>query len=112
MFSIPCNNKGCGKVQEPYLDPKTDKVYCSVCDKEIDNVTYFAKVQMKTLKQYKQKVATSFAVKCDKCSKEARPLLVNDDVICAGCKKPLDKLSVPFRNMLKEKLKTVGKDVA
>lgn len=112
MFSMPCNNKGCGKVQEPYIDPKDDKVYCSLCNREIDNVTYFAKIQMKSLKQYKPKVATSFAVKCDKCDKEARPLLINDDVICAGCKKPLDKLSVPFRNMLKEKLKTVGKDVA
>ena len=112
MFSIPCNNKGCGKMQEPYLDPKDDKVYCSLCDREIDNVTYFTKVQMKSLKQYKQKNVASFSVKCDKCGKEARPLLVNDDVVCAGCKKPLDKLSLPFINMLKDKLRTVNKDVA
>jgi hypothetical protein len=111
-FSMNCTNKGCGKTQEPYIDSKTDKVYCSLCDKEIENVTYFAKAQMKSLKQFKQKVVVSFAVKCDKCGKEARPKLVNDDVVCSGCNKSLDKLSVPFKNMLKEKLKTVGRDVA
>mgnify|MGYP001769837319 CR=1 FL=1 len=112
MFSMPCSNKGCGKVQEPYIDPKDDKVYCSLCNKEITNITFFAKSQMKSLKQYKPKTATSFAVKCDKCGKEARPKLVNNEVVCSGCNKPLDKLSVPFRNMLKEKLRTVDKDVA
>lgn len=111
-FSMCCTNRGCGKQMEPYLDPRDDKVYCSICNNEISNITYFAKVQMKTLKQFKQKVGESFAVKCDKCGKESRPILFNDDVICSGCKKPLDKLSVPFKNMLKEKLKTVGKDVA
>ena len=112
MFSMPCSNKGCGKVQEPYLDPKDNKVYCSMCNREIENVTHFAKIQMKSLKQFKQKAAISFAVKCDKCGKEDRPLLINDSVVCAACKKPLDKLSLPFLNMLKEKLKTAGKDIA
>lgn len=99
-------------MQEPYIDPKTDKVYCSLCDKEIVNVTYFTKVQMKSLKQFKQKTTISFGVKCDKCGKEDRPKLINDNVVCSSCNKPLDKLSVPFINMLKKELKTVGKDVA
>ena len=107
-----CTNKGCCQQMEPYLDVASDKVYCSKCDREIPNVTYFTKVQMKSLKQFKQKVAVSFAVKCAKCGQEVRPKLVNDDVICGACNKPLDNLSVPFKNMLKEKLKTVGKDVA
>jgi len=111
-FSMNCTNKGCGKTQEPYIDPKDDKVYCSLCNREIENVTYFAKAQMKSLKQFKPKVAVSFAVKCDKCGKEARPKLINNDVVCSGCNKSLDKLSIPFKNMLKEKLKTVGQDVA
>jgi ribosomal protein L34E len=109
---MPCNNKGCGKVQEPYIDPKDDKVYCSICNKEITNVTYFTKVQMKNLKQYKKKVPISFAVKCDKCGKQDRPLLLNDDIVCSSCRKSLDNLSIPFKNMLKEKLKTVDKDIA
>ena len=36
---------------------------------------------------------------------------VNNDIACANCDGPLAKLSLPFRNMLKEKLKSVGKDV-
>ena len=96
---------------EPYLDPKDDKVYCSICDKEISNVTHFTKIQMKTLKQYKEKKVISFAVKCQKCGKEDRPKLVDDDIVCRFCKKPLDHLSEPFKIMLKQKLKTVGQDV-
>jgi len=112
-FSMNCTNRGCNKLQEPYLDPKDDKIYCSLCDREITNITYFAKVQMKSMRQFKPKITTSFAIKCDKCGREARPILTDDeDVVCAGCHKSLDKLSVPFKNMLKEKLKTVGKDVA
>lgn len=110
-FSLVCTNRGCGKQMEPYLDPKDDKVYCSICNQEILNVTYFAKVQMKTLKQFKPKLTTSFAVKCAKCGKEARPKIVNDDIVCSGCNKIMDNLSIPFKNMLKEKLKTVDKDV-
>ena len=110
-FSMACTAKGCGHVMEPYLDPKDDKVYCSKCDKEITNVTHFAKVQMKTLKQFRQKKVVSFAVKCQKCGKEDRPKLVGDDIVCIGCKKPLDHLSEPFKIMLREKLKTVAQDV-
>lgn len=110
-FSMNCNTKGCGKLTEPYLDPKTDKVYCSACDSEIINITHFAKIQMKSMKQFKQKTSKPFAVKCNKCGKEERPKLVKDDVICGVCSKPLDNLSIPFKNMLKEKLKTVDKDV-
>lgn len=110
-FSLVCTNKGCGKQMEPYLDPKDDKVYCSLCDKEISNITHFAKIQMKSMKQFKQKNTTSFSIKCKKCNKEDRPKVVNDDIVCAHCKKPMDHLSAPFKIMLKEKLKTAGQDV-
>ena len=110
-FSTNCTNKGCGKLQEPYLDPKDDKVYCSSCDREITNITYFAKAQMKSSKQYKQKVAASFSVKCNKCGRDGRPKIKDDDVICGSCLKVLDNLSIPFKNMLKEKLKNVDKDL-
>jgi len=107
-FAMSCTNKGCGKTQEPYLDPKDDKVYCSLCDREISNISYFAKVQMKSLRQFKQKKNISYSIKCKKCEREGRPKIVNDDVICAFCSKPLDHLSLPFKNMLKEKLKNIN----
>jgi len=106
-----CNNKGCGKQMEPYLDPKDDKVYCSACDKEMTNVTHFVKVQMKALKQFKQKNTISFGVKCQKCGKEDRPKVVGEDIVCPSCKKPHEHLSEPFKIMLREKLKTAGQDV-
>lgn len=110
-FSINCNNKGCGKQQEPYLNVKDDKVYCSLCDREIINISYFTKVQMKSLKQFKQKSPVPFSVKCNKCDREDKPKLIKDDLVCSSCNKPLDNLSIPFKNMLKEKLKTPDKEI-
>lgn len=110
-FQTVCTNKGCHKSQEPYLDPKNDKVYCSKCEQEINNITHFAKMQMKTLKQFKPKNTTSFSIKCLNCGREGRPQLTNNDVVCSSCQKPLNNLSVPFKNMLKEQLKTVDKEL-
>lgn len=110
-FMTYCTNKGCGKQMEPYLDQKDDKVYCSDCDRELPNITPFAKVQMKTLKQFKQKKAMSFAVKCKNCGKEERPKLVKSDIVCSSCNQPHTHLSEPFKIMLREKLKTAGQDL-
>lgn len=110
-FMTYCTNKGCGKQMEPYLDPKDDKVYCAECDRELPTITHFAKIQMKSFKQFKQKKSMSFAVKCKNCGKEDRPKLVKDDIVCAACNKPHTHLSEPFKIMLKEKLKTVGQDL-
>lgn len=104
-FSMPCSNKQCGKLQEPYIDPKTDEVFCSLCDKKIENVTHFAKVQMKALKQYREKKKTSFAIKCPKCSREERPVETANDIVCGGCNSPLDHLTDTFKRMLKMQLK-------
>lgn len=110
-FSTFCTNKGCGKIQEPYLDPQDSKVYCSICDGEITNLTPFVKHQMKLNKQFKQKKAKPFVFKCAKCKKEDRPKVKNDDIVCGACGEPMDNLSPIFKNMLKEKLKTVDQDV-
>lgn len=110
-FALSCTNKGCYKTQEPYIDPKTDKVYCSICDQEIANISYFTKVQMKSLKQVRKRKNASFSVKCVKCDKTERPKVVDDDIVCGVCDKPLDNLSLPFKNMLKEKLKTADKEI-
>jgi Zn finger protein HypA/HybF involved in hydrogenase expression len=118
-LALFCNNtytddKGkqrkCGEM-EPYMDPKTDKVYCSKCDSEMTNVTHFMKSTMKTLKQYRQKQPVAFGVKCKNCGKDAQPKIVGDDIVCPGCGKAHDQLSEPFKIMLRDKLRTANKDV-
>lgn len=110
-FSTNCTNKGCGKFNEPYLDPQDNKAYCSECNRELANLTSFAKNQMKSNKQFKKKASTSFAVKCKSCNKEDRPIILNDKVTCPSCKKEHSHLSEPFKLMLKEKLKTANQDI-
>ena len=104
-FSTFCIHKGCGKQMEPYLDPKTDKVYCSLCDQELTNINYFTKVQMKTLKQFRPKKIVAFGVKCKNCQKELQPVISNDKVTCPSCNTEHKHLSEPFKRMLKDKLK-------
>lgn len=109
-FSTFCTNKGCGKIQEPYLDPKDDKVYCSACDQEIVNITHFVKIQMKSMKQYRQKSNKPFSVKCPACNKDDCPILLKGEIACSGCGGNLPNLSPIFKNMLKEKLRGSSKD--
>ena len=111
-FTLPCTNKGCGKIQAPYIDLVDNKVYCSLCDKEIPGITPIVKNQMKMNKQFRQKQPKPFGVKCPRCGKDDRPRLMgNGDILCAGCGKPLDHLSEPFKIMLRDKLRTTDKDV-
>ena len=100
----------CGQV-EPYMDPKTEKVYCPSCNSEIPNITHFMKMTMKTLKQFRQKPQIPFGVKCQNCGKEAQPKVVKDDIVCPGCDKAHSHLSEPFKIMLKDKLKTANKEL-
>jgi ribosomal protein L34E len=110
-FLVACTNKGCGKTQSPYLDLASDKVYCSECGKEINNITSFAKTQMKSLNQVKKDSKKSFSVRCSSCGKENRPKEVNKQFICGNCNKPLTGLSQAFISILKAALKDADKDV-
>ena len=111
-FSLPCTNKGCGKIQNPYLDITDNKVYCSECDKEIPGITPIVKNQMKMNKQFRQRQPKPFGVKCPTCGRDDRPkLMSNGDILCAGCSKPLDHLSEPFKIMLRDRLRTTDKEV-
>jgi hypothetical protein len=110
-FSMTCTNRGCGDLMEPYLDPSTDKVFCSKCDKELVNITHFIKAQMKQFKQFKPKKNISFAVKCKKCNTEDRPLIKNKDIICPSCKAIHSHLSQAFKIMLMEQLKKASQDI-
>lgn len=118
-LALYCNNtyvdsfgktKRCGQM-EPFIDPKTDKVYCGLCEQEMQGVTHFTKVTLKNLKQFRAKKVIAFGVKCQNCGREDRPKVVGDDIVCPLCNKPHTHLSAPFKAMLKEKLKTAGKDV-
>lgn len=100
----------CNKQQTPFITPKTDVVYCGGCDKEIQ-VNHFIKVQLKTLKQYREEKKTPFSVKCQSCQKEDKPKIKSGDVICPHCSKPHNHLTPQFKLMLKEKLPNSDKDV-
>ena len=114
-ISLFCNNspdgkKKCGNI-EPFIDPKTEKVYCPNCDQEILNVSFFTKSSLKSLKQYRTKQTVAFGVKCQSCNKEAKPIIVNDDIVCPHCKSAHNHLTPTFKLMLKAQLKTANKDI-
>jgi hypothetical protein len=99
----------CQKAQEPYLDPRSNKVYCSLCDAEIKNISHFAKIQMQTTKQIR--IPTKgISVKCNKCKNDSRPQIVEAKVVCGTCAGPLDNLTPIFKEMLKELLKKEEND--
>lgn len=100
-FNTYCTHKGCKQFQAPYIDPADNKVYCSVCDGELDSITIFAKNQMRMAKQFKKK-PPSFVVKCKLCKKSDRPKMQNNDFICSNCGKKLTDISEPFKLVLKE----------
>jgi DNA-directed RNA polymerase subunit M/transcription elongation factor TFIIS len=105
-LTLTCTNRGCGDIQEPYLDKETGKVFCSSCDRELPNVSNISKNQMKMNKQFKTRKKDGFAVKCPACSSFCRPKLGEKDVlVCSNCGKALEKsLSPAFATMLREKL--------
>jgi len=103
-FSINCTTKGCQKLMQPYLDPKTDKVYCSICDSEISQVTSIIKNQLKLFKKFRPKKVVPYAVKCPNCNLENTPILLNKEPSCPSCKSILTNLSEPFKLLLKTKL--------
>lgn len=91
-------------MMEPYIDKDTDKVYCSECNQELVNMTYFTKQQLKTLKQYRPKSTSGFLVKCNDCKAQDKPTLVGGDVKCRHCGGNLDHLTRQFKLMLKQQI--------
>jgi hypothetical protein len=110
-FTIQCTNKGCGNLQQPYLDKATDKIHCSLCDKEIINISVFVKNQMKQSKQFRPAKKVPFATKCKNCPADERPKLVGGDIVCAVCNKKMDHLLPSFVLMLKDQLKKTDQDL-
>lgn len=105
-FVMYCDNKGCGKSQEPYLDKETDQVYCAECGETIKNVTQFAKNSMRGMSQFKKtvKAQQAFSVKCESCSKTAQPKLLKKTLLCPHCGKEHKTLQAPYAHAIKEYL--------
>lgn len=104
-FLITCDNKGCFETMEPLLDKNTDRVFCTVCGKEITSVTYFAKVQMKSMGQTmnNQKTSQAFSVRCNFCGAAGQPTIGADGKIhCSTCKSHMDHLSPPFAHVIRQ----------
>ncbi len=107
------NDKGkvvkCQQV-EPVMDPTTEKVFCPNCNSELV-VNHFTKITMKNIKQFRQKPTIPFCIKCQNCSTENQPKIINDKIVCPKCLKEHTHLTKEFKIMLKLQLKTVNKDV-
>ncbi len=99
----------CKKLSDPFIDPKTEKVYCGLCEKEMA-ADHFLKIQLKTLKQFKQKTNKPFSIKCWSCGKEDTPVQINKEFYCSSCKKQ-HKLTEPFKIALRINLPNVGKEI-
>jgi hypothetical protein len=110
-FTMNCPR--CSTIMAPHMDQQTLKVYCSnaQCAEEITNITIFAKNQMKMEKQFRQKEKKPFAVKCESCKAEDRPVLIDGKIICVACLKELTNLSPTFVMMLKANLSKAGQDI-
>lgn len=107
-FLIYCDNKKCGKDQEPLLDVESNEVICIHCQQAIKSVTHFTKVQMKALGQVKrnEKKQQAFAVKCSTCKKESPPVLEKDNTIhCGLCAAHLKDLPAPFAQVIRNYFK-------
>ena len=113
-FLIYCDNKGCGKDQEPVLDPTTGDVYCTECGKVIKSVTEFAKRQMKSMGQVKRdsKKQQAFSVKCQTCKKENPPKIDDKNkIVCSFCDSELTDLPKPFQQVIRNFIRSQRKDL-
>lgn len=108
-FLTNCDNKGCGKYMEPKLSLQDQKIYCGECNKEIKNISSFAKSQMKSLGQVIKATKSSYAVRCEKCQLELTPKLSDDNksFVCTNCKNIYTNISKSFEKLLIEQLPNI-----
>lgn len=104
-FETNCTNKGCGEFMTPMLDKVDGQVYCSKCDKPLNNIPHFTKIQLKSLGQFRKPKKEAFSVKCGACKTEALPKLVNDKLMCVACGKEHTTVSKPFEPLIKKAIK-------
>lgn len=103
-FVIYCNNKGCGKSQEPMLDKASNEVYCSECGGVMPGISQFTKTAMAGIGQLKRQVAskTAFAIKCAGCSRVEQPKVKNSNLVCPMCGADHKGLVPAFAHAIKQ----------
>ena len=104
---IICDNKGCFKQVEPLLNVENNEVICTECGKPIKGVTYFMKVQLKSLGQTmrKQKAKSAYSVLCTKCGKNETPIVGNDgEIYCSNCNSPIKNITSQMAHVIKTML--------
>jgi len=90
-------------MQEPFLNKETDLVHCAECDGVIENVSIFAKREMRFSGQIKraEKRPQAFAVKCASCEKSMCPELVEEPgkkrtLVCGSCGEEHTTIPAPY----------------
>lgn len=110
-FMTHCTTKGCFKQMEPVIDPKDKKVYCSLCDGEVANISPFTKTQMIAMKQIKRAAKSAFGIRCNACKTEALPKLnATGKLVCASCASALN-VSAAFEILVKNEIKKGRQDI-
>lgn len=107
MFKIYCTNKKCRKETEALLNKENNEVECLDCGENI-NLPSQTKISMETIGQIKRtkKSDKAFSVECKSCKKVSVPILDKDkNIVCSHCNKILENISIPFANLIREKLK-------
>jgi hypothetical protein len=105
MFKLQCTNKGCYETTDAQLDLETNNVYCTSCDKPIENITAITKNQLKFSGQIKKpnKKAEGFSVKCDHCHNQGQPIVKDDLFFCKHCNAEMLNISHAFQLLLRNK---------
>lgn len=103
-FSMTCPNRGCGKINQPFLIESTNKIFCSECKQEIENISPIAKNQIKASKQSKSN--ESFGVKCELCKNSSKPIIKDKQAFCGFCNNKLKNISPYFISMMLEQAKS------
>ena len=110
-FMTSCSLRGCCKMMEPVIDPKTKIVYCSECDGELPNISSFTKTQMIATKQVKRGVKSAFGIRCNSCKTEALPKINGTGkLVCSSCSGALN-VSAAFEILVKNEIKNGKKDI-
>lgn len=111
MFATNCTTKGCGKWNEPYLNPQTMEVHCAECDQPIKNIPIFTKNLMRSQGQVKRSAKVAFSVRCNKCKIEALPKIDNTNVlVCMSCGNTLN-VSKIYEIQVREAIKKGKQDI-
>jgi len=81
------------------------------CGNVITGITYFLKVQLKTLNQTRKPAKPAYSVRCDKCKQETLPKLDNNTLLCPCCNNKHTNISKPFEILIKAAIAKGNQDL-